>query len=376
MKWIRVPTWKRAVVKVGSSIVAPEGKGCSTKYLLAIARFINESRDQGKEVILVSSGAVAAGVATQEKASKSSHRSIPEKQALAAIGQNLLMMTWSRFFDFPCAQLLLTYGDIFNRKRFVNAKNTLMELLKMHTLPIVNENDTVAVEELKVGDNDNLAALVAILAEADLLLICSDVDGLYTADPRLDSQATHLPIVEKIDKEIYALASESIDPLATGGMQTKIDAADKATSRGIDTIIMNGKKSGYFEELLQGKLFGTIFHRTTNPVAAKKRWMLHALPVSGRIMIDKGATKALSAKGASLLPSGVIELEGKFLHGDPVEIVTDQDGQRRIIAKGITQYSHDELDKVKGKQSNQIESILGYYYTDVVIQRDDLVLVE
>jgi glutamate 5-kinase len=302
-------------------------------------------------------------------------RSIPEKQALAAIGQPLLMATWSRLFDFPCAQLLLTYDDLFTRKRFVNARNTLTKLLELGTLPIINENDTVAVEELRVGDNDNLAAHVAVLAEADLLVICSDIDGLYDADPRRHPEARHIPEVLDIDESVYALAGEAGSSLATGGMRTKIAAADKATARGIDTIILDGTRGVSFQRLHDGFVQGTIFRKHDAPLAAKKHWMRHALPSTGRILVDEGAAQALRANGASLLPSGVLEVDGNFAPGDAVEVVLDRDGTPTPIAKGITQYGSRDLLKIRGRQSNEIESMLGYVHTDVIIHRDELVLI-
>ncbi len=373
---IPVPGWKRAVIKVGSALVAPDGKGCSTAYALPIARFIIENHRQGREVILVSSGAVAAGRSTQPERSRQAPRSIPEKQALAAIGQPLLMASWGRFFDFPCAQLLLTYDDLSNRNRFVNAKNTLTALLGMGTLPIVNENDTVAIEELKVGDNDNLAAHVAVLAEADLLIICSDVDGLFDADPRAASDARLIPVVDRIDADIYALAGGAYHPLATGGMRTKIEAADKATSRGIDTLLINGTRGDRFEKLLHGTLFGTIFRKRAHPLTAKKHWMRHALPSTGRLVIDDGAARALAANGASLLPSGVVAVEGAFAAGDAVDVIHRAGDDERTVAKGITQYSAQELHLIRGRHSADIEAVLGYLTAEVVIHRNDLVLVK
>lgn len=374
MNGITIRPWRRAVIKVGSGLIAPDGKKCSTKYTLPIAGFITECRNAGKEIILVSSGAVASGLSTQPKMLKRTHRSIPEKQALAAIGQTLLMASWGRFFDFQCSQLLLTYDDIRERRRFVNAKNTLKKLLEMGTLPIVNENDTVAVEELKVGDNDNLAAYIAMLAEADLLIICSDIDGLYDADPKRNKNAKLIPTVEKIDSSIYALAGGSKNPIATGGMKTKIEAAQKATVRGIDTIILNAKKSKVFDHLLNGKLVGTIFKKTDNPMTAKKHWMLHALSTNGNIVVDAGAAKALQHKGASLLPSGITAVEGDFKKGEAVQILMKDGKGFREIAKGIPQYNSSDLKKIIGRKSSEIKTILGYFTTEEIIHRDELVL--
>jgi glutamate 5-kinase len=371
-----LPDWDRAVVKVGSALVAPDDRGCSTTHLLPIARFVIESRRQGKEVILVSSGAVAAGLAEQDRDGPGTGLSIPERQALAAIGQPQLMAHWRRLFDVPCAQVLLTYDDLQRRARFVNAKNTIQELLDRGTLPIVNENDTVAVEELKVGDNDNLAAYVAVLAEADLLVICSDVDGLYTADPHDDPGAERLPVVDEITDEIYEMVSGAHRAVATGGMQTKVEAAEKATDRGIDTVLVNGTNGDHLDALGRGEMPGTLFRRVERPLSARKHWMLHALSTAGRVVIDAGAAEALRGQGASLLPSGVVRVEGDFARGDAVEVVADGEDDSAPIAKGIAQYGADDLDRIRGRQSHALTEILDEAPADYVIHRDDLVLVE
>ncbi len=369
-----LPSWRRAVLKVGSALVAPERRGCSTKYLLALARFVTESRHAGKEIVLVSSGAVAAGRSVQPDAS--APRTIPEKQALAAIGQPLLMAHWRRLFDFPCAQLLLTYDDLYHRTRFVNAKNTLAELLGRGVLPIVNENDTVAVDELKVGDNDNLAAHVAVLADADLLVICSDVDGLYDADPHAHPNATLIPVVDRIDERIHAVAGGTHRDTATGGMRTKVQAAEKATARGIDTVLVNGTKAAALDRLLAGRLDGTLFRGSDTPLSARKYWMLHAVPSAGRLWVDAGAARALREEGASLLPSGITDVEGGFSDGEAVDVVTATDDGPRAVAKGITQYGSRDVRAIMGRHSAEIERILGHAHTDIVIHRDELVLVE
>jgi glutamate 5-kinase len=366
---LTLPAWKRAVIKVGSALVAPDGQRVSNKYTLDIAAFITECINDGKEMILVTSGAIAAGLSTQSHLI-SHPLTIAEKQAMAAIGQPLLMSHWSKFFDFPCAQLLLTYQGIYERQRFVNAKNTLLKLLTKKTLPIVNENDTVVVDEIKVGDNDNLAAQVAVLADADILFICSDVDGLFDADPRENTAAKQIQMVTSIDQSIYRLAGGKGSMFATGGMTTKIQAAEKAIARGIDTIVFNGKRRESFQQLLSCTIPGTIFTKNANPMNAKKHWMLHTLKSSGRIYIDAGAHQALVNKGASLLPSGILWIEGRFKQGDAVRVIYANDE----IAQGITQYDANDLAKIRGKKSGEIEGILGYIYTDEVIHRDDLVL--
>ena len=371
-----LPDWDRAVVKVGSALIAPDNRGCSTTHLLPIARFIIESRRQGKEVILVSSGAVAAGLAEQNR-DASTGLSIPERQALAAIGQPLLMTHWRRLFDATCAQVLLTYDDLQRRSRFVNAKNTIQELLDRDTLPIVNENDTVATEELQVGDNDNLAAYVSVLAEADLLVICSDVDGLYDADPRQHPNAERLPVVDQITDDIYDMVGGANRAVARGGMRTKVEAAEKATDRGIDTVLVNGTKGAHLDALGRGEMPGTLFRRAERPLSARKHWMLHALPTAGRIVVDEGAAQALRTNGASLLPSGVVSVEGSFAQGDAVEVmVATDDGPAPRIAKGITQYGTDALRRIQGRQTHALDDILGDVPADHVIHRDDLVLVD
>lgn len=370
---ISIRPWKRAVIKIGSALVAPDGRGCSTAHTLAIAQFVIESRQRGREVILVSSGAVAAGLATQPNSAVRTKRTIPEKQALAAIGQALLMAHWNNLFDAPCAQILLTYDDLAHRTRFLNAKNTLSELLALGAVPIVNENDTVAVDELRVGDNDNLAAHVAVLAEADLLIICTDIDGLYDDDPRTNPNAQFVPVVDRIDAEIYAMAGDAHHPTATGGMRTKIEAAEKATTRGIDTVIVNGTEPAALDALKRGTLHGTLFRRVDPPLHARKHWMLHAAPSAGRITVDAGAAAALRQRGASLLPSGIVDVQGHFGRGDTVEVAVRGDVSS-VIAKGATQYASHDLERIVGRQSHEIEQILGYAHAPLVIHRDDLVL--
>ena len=359
--------WQRAVIKVGSALIAPDGNNCSGKYLLAIARFITASREQGKEVILVSSGSVAAG---RGKVKVNHQPSMAEKQAMAAIGQTQMMANWSRFFDFPCAQLLLTYDDLHNRTRYVNIKNTVRELLANKALPIVNENDTVAINELKVGDNDNLAAYTALVSQADTLIICSDIDGLYDADPRKSKDAKLIPTVDKITDEIHALAGGAGSAVGTGGMRTKIQAAEKCTNSGIQTLIVNGHKGEVFDNLLDGELQGTLFKPVENRESARQQWLKHTLKTHGEIIVDSGAKEALLNKGASLLPSGIIEVSGHFKPGEAVQITCEG----RVLAKGLVLYSAEDLLNIRGHKSDKITDILGYTYGEAVVHRDDLVL--
>ncbi|MBU2978396.1 glutamate 5-kinase [Alteromonas sp. C1M14] len=362
-------TWKRAVIKVGSALIAPDGLQVSAKYLLPIARFITESRAAGKEVIVVSSGSVAAG---RGRVAVNHTASIAEKQAMAAIGQTQMMSNWQRFFDCPCAQVLLTAGDLRDRTRYVNIKNTLRELLNHQALPIVNENDTVAVAELKVGDNDNLGAYTALVAQADTLIICSDIDGLFTADPRQDPSATLIPNVDSISPAIYALAGGAGTAMGTGGMRTKIEAADKCTQSGIQTLIVNGRNGEVFDRLLKGNNPGTLFSAQQSSQKARALWLTHTLASKGSIQVDAGATRAIVCKGASLLPSGITHVNGKFCAGDAVEIKSGT----QTIAKGLVLYDAKDLHKIKGQKSQQIATLLGFAGSEVVIHRDDMVLLD
>ncbi len=359
--------WRRAVIKVGSALIAPDGTQCSAQYLLSIARFITQSRLQGKQVVLVSSGSVAAG---RSHVPTNHVPSMAEKQAMAAIGQTRMMANWARFFDFPCAQILLTYDDLHNRTRYVNIQNTLRELLACDALPVVNENDSVAVNELKVGDNDNLAAYTALVAQADTLIICSDIDGLYTADPRKHSDATLISEVETITPEIHALAGGAGTSVGTGGMKTKLEAAEKCAQSGIQTLIVNGRNGDVFEQLLAGKVPGTLFRSQQTQDTARARWLKHTLKTAGEIEVDAGAQKAIVDRGASLLPSGILSVTGQFRPGEAVQVFS----KGTVIGKGLSLYGSDDLQAIKGLQSEKIEHTIGYTYGEAVIHRDDFVL--
>ncbi len=360
-------SWQRAVIKVGSSLIAPDGALCKTQYLLAIARFITYSRAQGKEVIVVSSGSVAAG---RHRVAVTHRPTIAEKQAMAAIGQTQMMANWQRLFDYPCAQLLLTAGDLRDRTRYVNIKNTLRELFKHQALPIVNENDSVAVNELKVGDNDNLAAYTALVAQADTLIICSDVDGLYTSDPRKHKDATLIHHVTAIDEAMVAMAGAAGSAVGTGGMRTKLDAARLCTQSGIQTLIVNGLQAETFEALSQGQVPGTLFAASPTAQRARPLWLTHTQHPRGVIHIDEGAKRALLTQGASLLPSGIVEVSGHFTSGEAVAIHCNA----IPVAKGLVLFDARELALIKGLQSGQTAAVLGYQGSRVVIHRDDMVI--
>jgi glutamate 5-kinase len=360
-------SWQRAVIKIGSALISPNGNGCSAEYLLSIAKFITASRQQGKEVIIVSSGSVAAGRGSIKTGLQAT---IAEKQAMAAIGQTQMMANWARFFDFPCAQILLTLDDLHDRRRYVNVKNTLRELLANNALPIVNENDTVAVDEIKVGDNDNLAAHTALVAQADTLIICTDVDGLFDADPRKNADAKLIASVDGITPEIRALAGGAGSSVGTGGMITKLQAAQKCEESGVQTLLVNGKKAAVFDALAQGKCPGTLFQASVRKHSARHQWLSHTVKSKGTVSLDSGAFTALTENGASLLAVGITEVNGKFKSNDAIDIVFEGS----IIAKGISLYSHTELSSIKGLKSNRIESVLGFSHGEEVIHRDDLVL--
>ena len=362
--------FKRAVIKVGSALIAPESNGCSGKYALAIAQFITNCQQQGKEIILVSSGGVAAGRSLI-------HHGSPElsgatKKAMASVGQMQMMANWQRFFDTPCSQILITQSDLADRERYISIKETIQIQLANNVLPIVNENDTVTTDNLSVGDNDNLAALVAQVCEADSLFIFSDIDGVFTKDPKVNDDAVLIPEISEITDEIYAMAGTSRNHLATGGMKTKIQAAEKAVEHGINTYIINGTKSHVFSSLLNKINPGTRFAADKNIITAKKHWLKHTLKSNGQITLDAGAVNALINQGASLLPAGILSVANNFQAGDTIELI---DGQsNRIIAKGICLYNHHDLKRIMGKQSGEIDGILGHDFGDVIVHRDDMVL--
>jgi len=324
-------------------------------------------------VVIVSSGAVAAGRAIVPRAAEAG-AAMAARQALAALGQAQLITLWQRFFERPVAQVLLTHDDLRNRRRYLNARATLNELLALGALPVINENDTVSVDELKLGDNDNLAAIVAALVDADALFIATDIDGLYTADPRSNPDARPINEVTELTPDVMAMAGGSGSAVGTGGMHTKLQAAAKAGAAGIDTFLFNGRDGDVVRGLAQGRLRGTRLHAGQSRIAARKYWLRHAPVEPGAILIDAGAARALREKGASLLPGGVIGAEGEFRRGDMVEVrLFDPQGQQRI-ARGVSQYSATDIRRIGQHHTREIETILGYNYGDNVVHRDDMVL--
>ncbi|MEO8367083.1 MAG: glutamate 5-kinase [Pseudoxanthomonas sp.] len=367
-----LPPWRRAVLKVGSSLLAAEGEGLNTRHALGLARFVIDSVAAGREVVIVSSGAVAAGRAVIHR--KSSGGAMAERQALAALGQAQLIAFWQGLFERPVAQVLLTHDDLRNRRRYLNARATLNELLALGAVPVINENDTVSVDELKLGDNDNLAAVIAALVDADALFIASDIDGFHTANPRTHAGAKPIDEVEALTSQFFAMAGDAGSSGGTGGMRTKLEAAAKAAAAGIETFLFNGTNADVVSSLAQGRLRGTRFRPAQNRIAARKYWLRNVPLESGSIIVDAGAARAMGEKGASLLPGGVVAAEGDFRRGDMIEVrLRDEQGDRGI-ARGVSQYSAVDIRRIAGRHSREIEAALGYNYGGNVIHRDDLVL--
>ncbi|OGW40878.1 MAG: glutamate 5-kinase [Nitrospirae bacterium RBG_13_39_12] len=363
---------KRIVIKIGSNILADFNEGLDTQRISSIAREIAELQDMGYDVVIVSSGAIAAGM--KKLALKQKPKDIKFKQAAAAIGQSSLMWAYEKSFgDYgrKVAQVLLTRDVFSDRKKYINSKNTILTLLSYKIIPIINENDTVATDEIMFGDNDFLASLVAGLIEAEKFIILSDVEGLYTEDPKHSAKAKVIEHVEEITPEIEKIAGGAESAVGTGGMYSKVIAAKRAVNHGIIVYIISGKKEGLLLSLMGGKHCGTVFKPKKEKLSSKKGWIAYGSRSKGSIVIDGGAVKALIQGGKSLLPSGIISVEGIFETGDAV-YCTDSKGSR--IAKGLTNYSSSEINKIKGKKTSEIEKVLGYKYSDEAIHRDNLVL--
>ncbi|MBU1172620.1 MAG: glutamate 5-kinase [Proteobacteria bacterium] len=359
---------KRLVVKVGSGVLTQD-MGLNLDIIASLARQISEQMDLKREVILVSSGAVASGVKKIGLTRKP--EKMPEKQAAAAIGQAGLILEYEKVFarhGKNVAQILLTDDDLSNRKRFLNARNTLNTLLTWGVLPIINENDTVAVEEIKFGDNDSLSARVALLLSADLLINLTDIDGLYDKDPRKNTDALRIKVVTRIGKQIEALACGIPGAMGTGGMLTKIKAARKMTAAGVPMIIASGKDPVILEDLFAGKDKGTFFAPKNQRLASRKSWIAFNAKPAGVLVVDEGAKHALLKGGKSLLPSGVTTVRGDFKMGSPVELRGPGD---TVIGMGLVNYSSLEIDVIKGLKTDKIKENLGYKEYDEVIHRDN-----
>ena len=363
---------RRIVVKVGSSILASREMGLHRTVFSQLAKEISNLKNQGYEIILVSSGAIAAGM--EKLGFQTRPQTITQKQAAAAVGQSRLMNIYENYFSRhqqTVAQVLLTHDDLSHRRRFMNARNTLLALLKLGIIPIINENDTVAVDEIKVGDNDNLSALITNLIEADLLIILTDIDGLCDSDPRLNPQAKCIPLIEDVDMGMEGIIGGTGGEWRVGGMVTKVEAARKVSRFGSPTIIARGTKEGILHQILAGKEIGTLILPKEEALSSRKGWIAFHLKPKGEVTVDEGAKKAICQRGKSLLPSGIVKVTGTFDRGDAVACV----GPRgKEFARGIVNYTISELEKIKGLRSNQIEKVLGFKYSDEAIHRDDLVV--
>lgn len=364
---------KRIVIKVGTSTITYANGKRNFSQIDRLAREISDLQNQGKEMILVTSGAVAVGVDRMGLPGKP--KTIPGKQAAAAVGQGVLMHTYEKFFaDYGqiVAQVLITKTEAIDRHRYTNTRNTFMELMRQRVIPIVNENDVVALDELKIGDNDNMSALVAGIVDADLVIILSDIDGLYTANPQTHPDAVIVPEVAEITPEIEASAGGVGSARGTGGMATKIQAAKAATSSGIHLVIASGTEKNAITRVLQGEELGTLFVSRENRLQFRKRWLAFGAKIAGSIVVDDGCAKAIrKAGGCSILPAGVFAVQGEFLPGSTVSVI-DKDAHE--LARGLVHYSSAELEQIKGCNSGEIANILGHKNFDEVIHRDDLVI--
>ncbi len=363
--------YRRLVVKLGTSVLTGGTRSLDRPQMLELVRQFAEAHAGGLEVVLCTSGAIAAGrevLGFPELAP-----TLTNQQMLAAVGQSRLMLSWERLFDIygiRVGQMLLTRADLEDRHRFLNARDTLQALVSQRIIPIVNENDAVATDEIKVGDNDNLSARVAILAEADLLLLLTDQSGLFTADPRRHPEAELIPEVRDIDESIQRLAGESVSGLGVGGMITKLQAADLARRAGADVVIASGRIPGVISDVLQGQPRGTRFAALESPLENRKRWILAGPKPSGRLQVDAGAARALAEQGRSLLPAGLLRVENQFERGDAVVVL---DPESKELGRGISRYSSQALERIAGCHSSGIEERLGYSYGPVV-HRNDFVL--
>jgi len=369
-EWLAHP--KRVVVKVGSAVLSRGGVSLDRLMIGGLATALAGLRGRGLEVILVSSGAILAGMEALGLTERP--RDLPLKQAAAAVGQSHLMRAYEEAFQ-PCgqrvAQILLTQEDLRHRGRYLNARNTLFTLLRLGIVPIVNENDTVAVREIQFGDNDTLSALVANLAEADLLVMLTDTEGLFTADPRRDPSARLIPLVRSQDAVTSFCAEEAGSVASIGGMSSKVLAARRATLAGIPTVVASGLQPGVLDAVLQGADAGTFFVPSRSRMRSRKRWLAFASQPRGGIAVDAGARHALVAGGKSLLPSGVRTTRRSFRAGDVVSLVGPED---REFARGLANYSRDEVEKIKGLKSHEIAGVLGHKPYDEVVHRDNLVI--
>ena len=368
----------RIVVKVGTNVLTAGSDRLNRPFMVDMVRQVALLHREGIQTILVSSGAIAAGwerLGFPPRQQFKKEAAVSFKQVLAAVGQSRLMHFYEQFFDIyglHVAQALLTRDDLRDRRRYLNARNTLLHTLESGIVPIINENDAVATSEVRVGDNDTLSALVANLVDADLLVILTDIAGLYNSDPRQDAGALLITTVEEIDEHIWTIAGGSGSQRGTGGMLTKIQAAELATRSGTAVVVTDGNIPDVLRRVVDGEPLGTRFATSVSHLESRKRWLLAETVRHSRVVVDEGATRALLHQGRSLLPAGITAVEGMFDRGQTVRIY---DLSGREIARGITQYCADDLQMIKGLHSSRIADMLGYTYSPEVVHRDDMVMV-
>ncbi len=363
---------KRIVLKIGSSLVASREHGLDTDRIERFAEELTALKKDGLEVLVVSSGAIVSGV--KKLGFKSYPKSLPLKQAAAAVGQSRLMWAYEKAFERlgqSVAQVLLTHQELADRRLFLNARHTLTALIELGVVPVINENDTVAVDEIRFGDNDALAGQVAHLVDADLLVILSDVDGLFTDDPRVNRSATLIPLVSDITPDIEKRAGASRSFEGTGGMATKVETAKHAAEYGVATLILNGDKPSLLSAALRGAEAGTLFLPRERRLASRKHWIAFTLRAKGHVTLDEGAVEALKHRGKSLLPPGIIAVQGEFEPGDAIACA-DRHGKE--FAKGLTNFSSDTLNRIKGLKTAEVKQAIGRQEYDEVIHRDNLVI--
>ena len=364
---------KRIVVKLGTSVLTGGTRCLDRARMVELVRQCALLQREAREIIVVTSGAIAAG------RERLGHPDLPPtvayKQMLAAVGQSRLMLVWESLFEIyglHVGQMLLTRADVRDRQRFLNARDTLHALLQHRITPIINENDAVVTAEIKVGDNDNISALVVLLAEAELLLLLTDQPGLFTADPRTHPHAQLIPEVRTIDENLYRLAVGSATGLGVGGMTTKLQAADVARRAGADVVIAAGSAPDVILRAVGGQAVGTRLPALETPLENRKRWIFGGTTTCGRLAVDAGAARALTRGGKSLLPAGITAVEGEFERGDTV-LVVGPDGS--TLARGIVRYDSGDLARIRGSRSDQIAERLGYEYGPVAVHRNDMILV-
>lgn len=364
---------KRVVVKAGSGVLTGE-KGLNGRIINSLTRQICYLREKRIEVILVSSGAIASGL--KKFGLSKRPETISKQQAIAAVGQSSLMMAYEKAFGRhgqKVAQILITRDDLNHRRRYLNARNTVFTLLSWKIIPIINENDTVVVDEIKFGDNDNLSAMVASMTESHLLINLTDMDGLFDKDPRTHKDARMIPVIDEVSRDVMRYAGSIPGFLGTGGMASKIKAARNASLGGIPVIIANGRRRDVLLDIFQGEEIGTLFMPRESVLCGRKCWIAFTKAPKGRLIIDQGASEALKDRGKSLLSSGIRDVQGRFGLGDSVVLMSDGNQE---VGIGLVNYSSSEIKKIMGRKSGEIEALLGYKHDDEVVHRDNLVITE